>query len=105
MLPVPELSDLDVNFPAKPPLPEWKDIPEEFKRYSNPFAQIASELFFKGGKLADYGLTPKEGVDIGKATRAIRSCLGSFDPKHEHKEAGVAYMLSEWFDRAPVAAK
>jgi hypothetical protein len=99
MLAIPELNDAQVTFGSKPPLPAWGDIPAEFKRSSNPFAHIASKLFFEGGKLADFGLTAKPGVDVSKAMRAIKCCLGSFDPSHEHKEAGVAYMLSQWFDR------
>ncbi len=99
MLQIPEVSDVDIAFPANPPLPAWNDIPEKFRRYNGtPFNKIASTLFFKGGKLSDFGLTPKEGVDVNKAMRAIRCCLGSFEPKHEHKEAGVAFMFSEWFD-------
>jgi hypothetical protein len=40
---------------------------------------------------------PREGVDPEKAFRAIKATLGSFAPKHQHKEAAVAYMLSCWF--------
>lgn len=102
MLPIPEVSDADVAFPTTPPLPAWKDLSEDFQRGRGDARQwhdIVSTLFFKGGKLADFGLTPKDGVDITKAIRAIRVCLGSWEPKHEHKTAGVAYMLSEWFDK------
>ena len=99
MLTVPEVSDIDAAFPVNPPLPEWDDIPEEFKQWHNDFAKIAAMLFYNGGKLSDHGLTPKGDLDEIKAIRAIRACLGSFEPKHEHKMAGVAYMLSEWFDK------
>jgi len=44
-------------------------------------------------------LTPKDGVDVKKAMRALKAALGSFEPKHEHKMAAVGYMLSQWFDR------
>ena len=40
----------------------------------------------------------KDGVDNKKAMAAISAILRSFDPKHEHKEAGVAYLFSEWFE-------
>lgn len=101
-LPIPEVSDAAVAFPTTVPLPAWNDIPEEFKRRpGTPFNKIVSKLFFQGGRLSDFGLTPKEGVDEHKAMRAIRVCLGSWEPKHEHKEAGVAFMFSEWFDLAP----
>ena len=99
MLPIPEVTDVDVAFPARPPLPAWDDIPKDFWRHGNEWAEIVSRMFFEGGSLADFGITPKAGVDLKAAMRAIRVCLGSFEPKHEHKTAGVAYMLSEWFDK------
>lgn len=103
MLNIPEVSDLQAILGTMlyAPLPAWDDIPPEFKSHpGTPFNRIVSTLFFNGGKLSDHGLTPKPGVDQRKAMRAIKACLGSFEPKHEHKEAGVAYMLSEWFDLA-----
>ena len=99
MLSIPEVTDLDLAFPVDVPLPSWDIIPKDFKRCSNEFAEVASTLFFKGGNPSDFGLRPKQGVDNTKALRAIRCCLGSFEPKHEHKKAGVAYMLSEWFEK------
>jgi len=104
MLEIPEISDIDAAFPVKVPLPKWEDLPKEFRRDwhngRNKFTEIASTIFYKGGRLSDFGLTPKDGVDILKAQRAIMACLRSFEPKHEHKIAGVGYMLSEWFDVA-----
>ena len=43
-------------------------------------------------------MKPKEGVDTKKALRHVKAVLGSWEPKHEHKEAGVAFLLNEWFD-------
>jgi hypothetical protein len=37
-------------------------------------------------------------VDTTKALRAVAACIGDWGPSHEHKEAGVAYLLSEWFE-------
>lgn len=48
-------------------------------------------------------LTAKPGVDAHKALRAIKAVLGSYEPKHEHKEAACAFMLSEWFDKEKTA--
>jgi hypothetical protein len=56
-------------------------------------------LFFKGLSQEDINeLIPKEGIDKIKALKAITSILRSFEPKHEHKEAGAAFLLSEWFE-------
>lgn len=73
-------------------LPAWDEIPDEFKRHSNPWCKKASLLFFEGGKLPKV----KDGVDANVAVRHLQTVLGSFDPKHEHKEAGAAYLLSLW---------
>jgi len=40
---------------------------------------------------------PNDGIDQNKALRHIKAILGSFEPKHEHKEAAAAYLLSLWF--------
>ncbi len=99
MLEIPGVSDADVAYSNAQFLPAWDDIPKDFKRHrGTPFNKIVSTLFFEGGKLSDFGLTPKKGVDQRKAMRVIKACMGSWDPKHEHKEAGVAFMFSEWFD-------
>ena len=103
MLPIPEVTDIDIAFPARPPLPAWDDIPEDFRRErgdAKDWCEIVNRMFFEGGSLVDFGIVPKKGLDLKAAMRAIRVCLGSFEPKHEHKAAGVAYMLSEWFDKA-----
>lgn len=104
MLEVPKgLDAIDVVFGVRPPLPAWDDIPGEFKCSRNEYARVASSLFFNGGRLSDFGLTIKDELDDGDVMRALRACLGSFDPKHEHKEAGVAYMLSQWCNGKPSA--
>jgi hypothetical protein len=102
MLPIPELSDLEVAFPAKAPIPPWDELPKEFRDNwdDNAWCDIAAKFFYKGGSLDEFKLTPKEGVDVKKAIRAIKAALGSFEPSHEHKMAAVGYMLSQWFNRA-----
>lgn len=79
-------------------LPAWKDIPDEFKRhYGNKFVSIIENWFFSGLG-ANYGkLMPKEGIDKSEALAHIKAVLGSFEPKHEHKTAGCAYLLSQFF--------
>ena len=91
MLAIPEISDVEVAFPAHPPLPEQEDIPERFWSWPDEWVKKAEQFFFKGGRV-----TWKDGIDEEKAMRVVRACLGSCAPTHEHKIAGVAYMLSEW---------
>jgi hypothetical protein len=55
--------------------------------------------WFFAGLPKDTEFTPKAGIDRTKAMRHISACMRSFEPKHEQKEAGVAYLLSLWFER------
>lgn len=91
------VTDLDVAFPANVIgrlLPPMEEIPQEFHASSNPWCKIASGLFFSGGHLPK----SREGIDRLNASRHLRAVLGSFEPKHEHKEAGAAYLMSLWYE-------
>lgn len=98
MIPIPEVDGIDVAFGggAMKILPPYKDIPKEFKDWNNKWVEVVSTWFFSGIKNAKW--KPKPGVETGKALRVIKCCIGSFEPSHEHKEAGCAYLLSQWFD-------
>ena len=102
MLPIPEVSDIDIAFGASALnwMPKREDIPEEFKfmRGKSEWNEIAAAWFFKGLP-STVEFVPKEGVDSQKALRVIQATLGSFAPKHEHKEEAVAYMLASWFKK------
>lgn len=102
MLSIPNVSELDVAFGNVSWLPKMKDIPEEFKEHNlrNKYCAFISKWFFIGLTKEDFEtLIPKiSREDIPKALAAISACMKSFEPKHEHKEAGCAYMLSEWFE-------
>ncbi len=93
-------SALDLAFPTsiKGYIPEWGDIPQEFRAWPprNKWGRLVSDWFYSGVKLGK--LTPKEGIDAQAAMRHVQYCMKSFEPKHEHKEAGCAYLLSLWFD-------
>lgn len=99
-LPVPEINDVELAFPANALewMPKWEDIPEEFRHGYSEWNEIAS-AWFGAGLPADVEFYPREGVDPAKAVRACKATLGSYAPKHEHKEAAVAFMLSCWFKR------
>jgi hypothetical protein len=99
MIPVPELNDVDLAFGNIKHMPKYDSVPEEFHRMNNPYVRFVSEWFALGRTKDDMDrLIAKEGVDKVKALRAIKAILGSWEPKHEHKEAGCAYLLSQWFD-------
>jgi len=97
MLEIPEVTDGEIAFGTAKALPVYDSLPEEFQRHNGTkWNELVSAMFFCG--LREIDATPKEGVDEEKAWRAIRAHLGSWEPKHEHKEAGVAYMMSQWFE-------
>jgi len=96
---IPEITDADVAFGRIDFAPKMNDLPEEFQDYHrNKFCKIASKLFFNGGNLADHGLSPRDGVDLSGAMRALNAFMGSFEPKHEHKIAAAGYLIDQWFE-------
>jgi hypothetical protein len=101
ILPIP-VTDIDVAFGGKAMdiLPPYSEIPEEFHRGSNPWVKWQSEWFFKG--LQSFPKV-KEGIDADMAIKNLRCVQGSWAPKHEHKQAGVAYLASLWLE-APTEA-
>lgn len=100
---VPDLSPIDAAFGNIGHLPKWDEIPDDFKQMrGNAYTTFVSEWFFSGRTEADMArLAAREGIDRAKALRAVAAILRSFSPKHEHKEAGAGYLLSQWFELAP----
>ena len=80
-------------------LPPMDEIPEEFHRHPGTgWNRLVSAWFFRG--LEALEVEPKEGIDKNAALRHVKAVMGSWQPKHEHKEAGIAYLLSQWFESA-----
>lgn len=98
MRPIPKVDALDAIFCTKALaiLPPMKEIPDDFKHDGNRWVKVVSDWFFFGLKKVKW--TPKPGVDQKAALLAVAACMGDFSPSHEHKKAGCAYLLSEWFD-------
>ena len=90
------------NFP-KPNLclPTEKKLLDEatsrgFLNGHTKYNELFSDLFLNGGKVKF-----KKEVDEDFKAQAwpyLRSFMGSFEPKHEHKEAICALLLSELVD-------
>lgn len=109
ILPV-EISDVSLAFPADALdyMPAWADIPEDFKSYTaaaNDWQEFA-HTWFRYGIGSEYTgflcteVGDDERLDGETVTRQISAILGSYAPKHEHKMASVAYLLSLWIDSA-----
>lgn len=92
-----DVSALDAAFPTsvRDYLPAYRDVPDEYKHGDNPYAKFISLWFFTGADLSR--LVARDGIDADAALRHLKYCMGSWEPKHEHKEAGCAMLLHEWF--------
>lgn len=97
--PIPDITNLDMAFGKIDHMPRYETVPAEFKQSGNNYAAFVSKWFFSGLKQDDLArLTPRPGVVQNKALAAIRAIICSFEPKHEHKEAGCAFLLHAWFE-------
>ena len=95
---MPHVSRLDLAFGNVNHLPPMSEIPDRFTRSNDPYVKFIFEWFFSGRNPEDMArLTEKPGVDRYMAICAIRAALASFKPRHGHKVAGCAFLLSEWF--------
>jgi hypothetical protein len=80
-------------------LPPYDAIPGDFQRErgdAQPWTDLVNRWFGAGLKGDEF--TPKEGIDRTVALQHLKTCMGSYDPKHEHKISGVAWLMSRWFD-------
>lgn len=80
-------------------LPPYAVIPEEFKDWNARglcWNRVVSQWFFGGLRGT---LVPKADIDYTQALRHLQACMRSWEPKHERKEAGVAWLMSQWFER------
>jgi len=98
MFPIQEIDDATLAFPATVLhlMPKMEDIPEVRNR--SKWNELFADWFYCG--LEKLELKPKEGVDKDKALRHIGAIMGSFQPKHEDKEAAVVFLFAEWFEEA-----
>lgn len=81
-------------------MPKYDDIPEEFRNRNsqNKWLRFQRDWFFKGLKID--GLVAKKDVNFDAAIRYLMTIQSSYAPKHEHKEACVAYLASLWFEES-----
>lgn len=92
-----QISDVELAFPAHvigTLLPTWDAIPVEFRERRSPWYRVVEDIF--GGRF-EGDVETVDGIDAKLAGRHLRACLSSYEPKHEHKIAGVAYLMSLWF--------
>ncbi len=93
------INDIELAFGTTDLLPTQEDIPEEYKFHTNSkWNKLFSDMFFSG--LSDLQFTPKEGIDPEAAFKCVRAHMASWEPSHQDKESGVAYMMSVLFEDA-----
>ena len=78
-------------------MPLYSEVPDEFKRSSHPWCQWQQKWFYSGLD-KDNLPKPKAGINQGEAMAHLAAIQRSWDCKHEHKEAAVAYLASKWFE-------
>lgn len=79
-------------------MPLWETIPAPFREPNShtEWNQFVSDWFFLGWPEDRY-LYSRPDVDSNAAFRHLHTILRSFEPKHEYKEAAVAWLMSRWF--------
>lgn len=100
---VESITDPERAFSTERLLPAWEDIPEEFKR-GNVYTKLASAIFY-GTPMPDCEIEMVEGFKPEAVNDCVRAHIGSFGPKHEHKIAGVGYMIACTCKLVPVEAQ
>ena len=94
-----EISNATKAYPAdvKNLMPAYDQIPEEIKNQdANNYTRLRAKWFLKGLMAHDVP-EPRGGIDGDKAWDHLFCIQRSFEPKHEHKSAAVAYLMSLWF--------
>ena len=96
-----EISDALFVFPGdvRSLMPKLSEIPEDFVRGHSEWNRFVSHWFFRGDPFAVWDLHTNPEVDPNLAFRHLSTIMKSFQPKHEHKEAAVAYLASRWFSK------
>ena len=91
------VSDVEAAFSTERFLPAWEDVPEDFRR-GNLYTKIAEAIFYATSlPKAQMAFMPGFS-DPGAAAalnRCVRAHLQSWGPKHEHKIAGVGFMIAQ----------
>ena len=90
------ITDVEMVFGTVKLLPPYEVVPEAFKRGNN-YTRLMDCLFSEqpvpGGEIVF-----RQGLDDPAApaalNRVVMSHLRSYEPKHEHKIAGLGYLVS-----------
>lgn len=103
------VEDVLLAFPARvahlmPPREECEQALHEMPDRGRGWIEFQQRWFYEGLS-PDTEFELREGVDPATALRHLKAIQGSFEPKHEHKEAAVAYLASLWFEAPPAPVR
>lgn len=86
------ITDAELAFGTTRLLPSEADIPKEFWD-GNIYTKLASAIFYNT-PLPNGVVSFHDGFDKDAVVKAVRAHLASFGPEHNHKIAGVGYMMA-----------
>ena len=94
--PLPSPTNVDFAFPTYDTDARLLEMAQEqgFANLKNPYNELVSKIFFEGCG----GLETKEGIPeeyFNKVFDYFKCLIRSWAPKHEHKMAVCAFLLSE----------
>ena len=96
-----EVDDVTLAFPADvmntlmPPHDECEAALDAMPDRGEKWRDVQRTWFFNGLNTKTTFML-RDGIDGKLMMRHLGAIQGSFEPKHEHKEAAVAYLLSLW---------
>ena len=97
-----EFSKAELVFPTTVDgyLPEMAELPAEFKGTASPACEFVSRMFYGSPPVpANVQFHAAEGISAEQAYNHLQYVLRSWEPKHERKMAGAAYLISIWFTK------
>ena len=95
------VSDVDFAFPATVIgryIPDWGQLPKPFQQFTSGYEKLAYHACFHSVELRPEALI--ERIEADMASRQLSAVARSFEPRHEHKQAALAFLLSLWLREA-----
>lgn len=109
------VDDVTLAFPAMVEhlMPAWEDIPDDYKG-TNEYSDFLRQMLFTGLNYTYFAYLPAKvdadapggetlededdapRLDGEEIWRHLSAIAGSFEPKHQHKEAAITYLCSLW---------
>lgn len=91
------ITDVEIAFGTTKLLPPYDAVPDEFK-CGNDYTKLLDHMF-AGQALPEGEIVFRDGFADSEApallNRLVMAHLRSFEPKHEHKIAGLGYLVSQ----------